>query len=275
MPQLKLSDRIRAYPVYEDTTRFGSAVTNRCDLSIRNACADIAAYRKAHGLSAVVAHTRELLSTAISGGLAELYDRPGVLHQDWLYPDPNAVQPIALALENEIGQAIAHISLPPGLIPDLAAYLGEWSRGCVAPMQPSALNLWKALAEIGALTDVLPEMSSISPTPGHATFVGHATVRIQSATARILVDPFLLPKSNCYPVSYQPLDLAALGYPDAVFITTLRVYFDWVQRLRSTFRKWNESLSLRLIWLIDSGNLGFVRSKHCPGLKKLQSTIYV
>jgi L-ascorbate metabolism protein UlaG (beta-lactamase superfamily) len=216
MPQLKLSEQFRWYPIYEDTTRFGSAVTNRCDMSVRNACADIAAYRQANGLAAVVTQTHALMNAAISAGLAELYERPGVLHPDWLYPDPQSVQPVALALEDEMGQVIAPIPLTADLIPDLAAYLGEWSQGANPPTQPSALNLWNALMDLGMFSTVLPEKP---PLPGNTTFVGHSTVRIQSDTARILVDPFLLPKSSQYPKTYQPLSLNELGQPDAVFIT--------------------------------------------------------
>ncbi|WP_404790474.1 MBL fold metallo-hydrolase [Altericista sp. CCNU0014] len=216
MPQLKLSEKFRWYPVYEDTTRFGSAVTNRCDASVRNACADIVAYRQARGLSSVVAHTRELLNAAMSDGLVEFYERPGILHRDWLYPHPPSVQPAALAVEDEMGQAIARIPLSAELLPDLAGYLGEWSQGAAPPSQPSALNLWNALIDLGAFAEAVPP---IAPFPGNATFVGHSTVCIQSAAARIWVDPFLLPKSSQYPKTYQPLGLSELGQPDAVFIT--------------------------------------------------------
>jgi L-ascorbate metabolism protein UlaG (beta-lactamase superfamily) len=76
---------------------------------------------------------------------------------------------------------------------------------------------WNALGDYGALVEV--NELSVKPQLGHATFVGHSTLRLSDGNFSILFDPFLLPKSEIYPPNYQPLSLEEMGQPDAVFIT--------------------------------------------------------
>src|SRR5262249_55465124 len=87
--------------------------------------------------------------------------------------------------------------------------------GSVPPENPRALELWKTLSEIGALTDAPPEPPL---TEGEVTFVGHATLLFTSAHTRLLVDPFLLPSSSKYRSGYEPLSIDQLC-PNAILIT--------------------------------------------------------
>ncbi|MEH1969464.1 MBL fold metallo-hydrolase [Nostoc sp.] len=220
MMRQRLSSSIKFQLIYQDETKFGSAVTGQCDTTIRRYCASITAYRNRYGLANVVAHARELLAqTMVPGGLADLYQRPNILLEDWLYPDPKAVKPVALELERNIGEGetIVMQKLSPNLLSDLALYLGEWQEGSNAPTTTIARELWNALDDYGALVEV--NELSVKPQLGHATFVGHSTLRLSDGNFSILFDPFLLPKSEVYPPNYQPLSLEEMGQPDAVFIT--------------------------------------------------------
>lgn len=217
MTRRKLTSKIGCQLIYQDETKFGSAVTGQCDTTIRRYCNSIIAHRQQYGIKDVVSHSRELLaSVMIPGGLADLYERPGVLRQDWLYPDPQAVKPVALQLERNIGENVVVLELPSHLLSDLALYLGEWQQGSAAPTTSIARELWNVLNEYGALVEeTLPQPSVL----GHATFVGHSTLRLSDGKSSILFDPFLLPQSQLYPPNYQPLSLEELGQPNAVFIT--------------------------------------------------------
>ncbi|MEH1869204.1 MAG: MBL fold metallo-hydrolase [Nostoc sp.] len=218
MIRQRLSSSIKFQLIYQDETKFGSAVTGQCDTTIRRYCASITAHRNRYGLANVVAHARELLAqTMVPGGLADLYQRPNVLLEDWLYPDPKAVKPVALELERNIGETIVIQKLSPNLLSELALYLGEWQEGSNAPTTTIARELWNALDDYGALVEV--NEPSVKPQLGHATFVGHSTLRLSDGKFSILFDPFLLPKSEIYPPNYQPLSLEEMGQPDAVFIT--------------------------------------------------------
>ncbi|WP_414570615.1 MBL fold metallo-hydrolase [Nostoc sp. CCY 9925] len=218
MIRRRLSSTIGFQLIYQDETQFGSAITGQCDTLIRRYCASIAAHRNQYGLADVVAHSRELLAaTMVSGGLADLYQRPGVLLEDWLYPDTKAVKPVALQLEGNTGESIVILELSPHLLSDLALYLGEWQQGSTAPTTTIARELWNVLSDYGALVDF--NELSVKLELGHATFVGHSTLRLSDGNSSILFDPFLLPKSEVYPPNYQPLSLEEMGQPNAVFIT--------------------------------------------------------
>jgi L-ascorbate metabolism protein UlaG (beta-lactamase superfamily) len=218
MIRRKLSSKIGFQLIYQDETLYGSALAGKCDRKIRGYCANIITHRQRYGLGNVVAHTHELLTAAmVSGGLVELYERPGVLRADWLYPDATAVQPIALQLERNIHENIVVLELSRQLLGELALYLGEWEQGRTTPITPIARELWDVLNDYGALVPV--DLEFVPPQLGHATFVGHSTLRLSDGDSNILFDPFLLPKSEIYPPHYQPLSLEDMGQPTAVFIT--------------------------------------------------------
>ncbi len=218
MNKKRLSNRIALRLVYQDETPFGSALTNRCDAFLRNACGEVLAYRQHYGLPQVIAKTRELLSAIRnSGKLDGIYKSSQCLSEKWLYPDSDKVKPVALQLEEGIGTIIATIPLGLSLSRDLAAYLGEWQWGASPPTNSHARTLWEQFESLGVLLreDKMAPRSQL----GQATFIGHSTLRISDGDCSLLIDPFLLPKSSLYSPSDQPLTLDELGKPDAVFIT--------------------------------------------------------
>ncbi len=218
MNKKRLSDKIKLGIIYRDETRFGSAITSKCDVTLRAYNHEILEYRDRYGLQQTIANAPELIAQSMFvGDLSELYTLDGELVNDWLYPDPQAVQPISLYLERDLGETIAQIDVPTHLWSDLASYLGEWELGANPPTDPSVRELWKALEDGGALVEDLPPQ--IEARQAGVTFVGHATVAISDGDRSILFDPFLLPKSELFPNDCQPLSLQDLGRPDAVFIT--------------------------------------------------------
>ena len=218
MTKKRLSDKIKLGIIYQDETRFGSAITNQCDVTLRQYTSEIIEYRNRYGLQQTIANAPELIAQSIMmGDLAELYTLDGKLVPDWLYPDPQAVNPIALYLERDSGEQIAEIELPTHLWGNLASYLGEWELGTDPPLDSTIRELWNAIEDCGGLVEDQPSSGDFSQ-PG-ATFIGHATVAISDGDRQILFDPFLLPKSALFPDDYQPLSLRDLGGLDAVFIT--------------------------------------------------------
>jgi L-ascorbate metabolism protein UlaG (beta-lactamase superfamily) len=218
MTKKRLSDKIRFSIVYQDRTRFGSAITNQCDVTLREYCSEILAYRDRYGLQQTIAAAPELIAQSlVMGNLSELYTSDGELLTDWLYPDSHAVQPRSLRLERDFGETITEIDLPVDLWSDLASYLGEWELGANPPTNSSAIELWKVLEGCAALVDTtLPTEDS---NQAGVRFVGHATVQISDGDRQIIFDPFILPKSDLLPIDCQPLSLQDLGRSAAIFIT--------------------------------------------------------
>jgi L-ascorbate metabolism protein UlaG (beta-lactamase superfamily) len=213
----RLSDEIKFHLNYQDDTLFGSAISHQAARTVRTLCDNIVRQRQDRGLQDLITRSWELLDAAMTGGLAELYVKPNTLRSEWLYPAVDRVNPVAIELERGIGEIFAQIELPPELFSDLATYLGEWELGATAPLDPIACQLWAAFEELGVLIPV--EEQSSAPNLGNATLIGHSTVRLGDGTTTILFDPFLLPKADIYPSSYQPLSIRELGKIDGVFIT--------------------------------------------------------
>lgn len=218
MIRKRLSSRIKFHIVYQDETRFGSAITHQCDVTVRDLCTPIVQHRQVYGLQDVVTRSRQLLAaTMVSGGLADLYVKSDVLREDWLYPVREQVTPIAIDIEQGIGDFIARIELPSELFAELAMYMGAWEQGTTPPTNLIARQLWNAFEQLGVLEE--DNNPDFEPTVRQATFIGHSTVKISDRTSSILVDPFLLPQADTYPALYQPLSLRKIGSADAVFIT--------------------------------------------------------
>ena len=197
---------------YEDRTPFGSVVGGRAEMQIRKACSAIAEHRAQHGMTNVVARSEALLAAAFSTELAPLFSGKGTLHEACLYPRAELVEPATLRVTR--GDALlATLPLASELRRELARFTHDLYRGTTRPDRAPGRALFDALEACGALTR---DPRAIDPIPeALSVFVGHATVALRG---RILVDPFLLPRADHYPASYQPLRAADLD-PVAVFIT--------------------------------------------------------
>jgi len=146
---------------------------------------------------------------AVHAALAALAG-PGLANGEW-------------SLSPETGLAAAERSLLPEAAGAAPRTLGADAPGAAADepaLSPEARLLLTALRDQAL---VAPAEAPAAPDPRLAAadlvFLGHNTVLAQSATTRLLVDPFLFASSPAYPPAYQPLPLAALGPLDAVLIT--------------------------------------------------------
>ncbi len=216
-PRLRLAASTSLRVVYRDDTAFGGMVSGRCELEIRKRLAVLHAFRAKHGLPKLLQEGAAVLDRVLPRAFAGLSDGPHRLRDEWLYPDPRRIVPAQLAVERGLGEVAARVVLPAGLASELAAWLGEWERGARAPRAPAAARLWEALREAGALvTRGAPAVRAAAPS---VTFVGHATLLVDDGDRRVLVDPFLLPRSRRFPRDWQPACAASLGRIDAVLLT--------------------------------------------------------
>lgn len=204
--------------IYDDQTRFGSAISGACQETVRRLCAPVVEYRREHGLGPVVADARRLLGLAYEKGLTQIASGPGVLSPEWLYPRAELTRPVALQIERDVGVAVARIELSSKLGSNLAAYLGDWEAGCGPPEAGPARELWEALAGLRVLVDC-GDPAPYSQYSAEATLVGHACVKLSDGHGSVLVDPYLLPKSAVYPSEFQPTAASELGRIDAILIT--------------------------------------------------------
>jgi L-ascorbate metabolism protein UlaG (beta-lactamase superfamily) len=215
--RLRLRDDIRLQVHYCDETPFGSVITGLCDELIRRTCRPILLLGHKHGTDYLREHSSQLLERCFSPqALGQMYARPGVLRDTALYPPAKGVRPIALSVDTPDPNIPSKVCrLPAGLWPEVARWLEAWSCLGGRPRNPRARALWEALEVAGAFTP----QPVLQPCCGQGlTFVGHATVAIQSAATRLLFDPYLLPPGPNTPTGYRPLFPAELA-PHAVFIT--------------------------------------------------------
>lgn len=207
----RLRDDVQLEVVYADETRFGSVLSGRIDTTVRIACEAIIEARHRGGMKAVMEDFPRLVESA-TARLAELYEAPGVLRPECLYPDPRLVRPASLSI---YGDALrCTLELEPSVAAELATWVGRWQSGSAAPEAGPARRLWDGLRAAGALTRSDPRPRPSLPT---VTLVGHAAVAFSRGTERLIIDPYLLPRSASYPTGYQPMgpELA----PTAVLIT--------------------------------------------------------
>jgi L-ascorbate metabolism protein UlaG (beta-lactamase superfamily) len=214
--QVSLDDGARIHVLYEDNTRFGSAISGLAEATLRVRCASVAEARKRDGLAAVVARSRALCdSLMLPGALGDYFEAPGKLRAECAYPDPAAVRPAALLVERAERGTASTVALEAGVAPDLARWIGDLQRGAARPARGPAGRLFDALDAAGALRPAAP---APVPVAGDVTFAGHATLCFSAGASRLLVDPFVLPGSPRYPAGYQPLTFGELA-PTAVLLT--------------------------------------------------------
>ena len=123
---------------YADETVFGSTVSGRCEMELQKRYAVLRAYRQEYGLARLVRDARDVLGRVFPRWLDELFAAPDRLRDDWLYPEPSLVKPVALRIEGELDQVVARLPLGASLSADLASYLGDWQRGATPPAGKAA-----------------------------------------------------------------------------------------------------------------------------------------
>lgn len=215
----RLSASVRLRLLYEDRTRFGSPLTERCDDTLRAALAPIVEEWNAREVQSLVARSPRLLEALASNVLPGARLGRAPLPEQFLYPDPAAVTPSALVVLGPRGVELGRAPLVPEVSRELASWLGAWERGAARPAAGAAADLWDRFEALGVLEPWSEGQERSPAVLGDATLIGHASVRIASAGSSVLFDPLLFPRSPAYPAGYQPLDHRDVPAPDAVFLT--------------------------------------------------------
>jgi hypothetical protein len=204
---LRLRPTVRLDLAYEDATDFGAMLGGGCERKLAQRFADLAAGSPPLGGSGA-GHEQRFRER-----VADLYEAPGRLRATLLYPPPDRVRPAALVVS---GAARGAVPLTPSIVGELARWIGEWQRGAQRPQAAGARAVWDQLGALGCWTD---EMLPARRFAAGATFVGHATVRVQSTSgSSVLIDPFILPRSPRYDPSYEPLTIQDVE-SDAYLVT--------------------------------------------------------
>jgi thiopeptide-type bacteriocin biosynthesis protein len=214
--ELRLADDIELEVEYSDDTRFGSLTSGRLLSAVRERCRPITEHWHRHQGTATVAKSEVLLDAVLRGALGELFAKPRELRQEVLYPAENAVRPAELVVSRE-RQPILRVPLSRTLAGDLARWIGEWARHAVAPRDGDAAALYRQLERVSAFTreSAAPELIEAD-----CQFVGHAALAVGNANrGRVLIDPYLLPRSPGAAVNYQPIVPSQLSNLSTICIT--------------------------------------------------------
>ncbi|WNG20200.1 MBL fold metallo-hydrolase [Cystobacter fuscus] len=151
-------------------------------------------------------------------GRRRLGRRP--VRHEVLFPDATRHTPRVLHLRKE--EQGLDFPVKAREWPALAELFATLARGATAAelralsALPAAGELLADLSDAGWL--VRHEAPVEVPTPG-ALFVGHNTVLVASAKARVLVDPYFRPAHPLDRADYQPMQPRDIGPVDAVVIT--------------------------------------------------------
>ncbi len=149
MKRPRLADNVRLFPVYQDETPFGSVISSAADERLRARCAPVLSALRAK--SQEIAQVSDALRATLlrKDVLGELYQQPGVLREDCLYPAPEQVRPTGLSVQLLGGTHTADIPLSQRQIGNLAPFIGALSRGDALPKDRDAQELYDALAAAG------------------------------------------------------------------------------------------------------------------------------
>jgi L-ascorbate metabolism protein UlaG (beta-lactamase superfamily) len=200
---------------YRDVDELGTLISGKASQTIRHHARALLDEWLKSGAAHGVAHARRLLDELFRATpLGALYRSADTLREERIHPPAEHAFPVALTVVVG-GSAPVSIPLDPSLVPDLARWFGEWEQGATKPDAGPARELWAALHQLGCFAG--PRRPP-APLDSPATFVGHATVLLTAGRTRLLVDPYLLPSDERFPVGYQPLTHRALR-PDIILIT--------------------------------------------------------
>ncbi|PCC71592.1 L-ascorbate metabolism protein UlaG, beta-lactamase superfamily [Nannocystis exedens] len=215
MNHMRLRDEVGLQVRYADQTRYGSGVTGLADALVARTCAPLIALARREGPARLVERSAEFMPRIFAAqALGGLYSAPDVLREECLYPEAARVTPAALIVRGLGPAGDGSLALPlHGAAAELAEVVAALDRGCARPLGGLGARMWDALLDAGALTRETGDDRALADG---VTAVGHATVAVQHAGMRLVVDPFAVPP---LPGDGQrPLSCRALR-PDLVLVT--------------------------------------------------------
>jgi L-ascorbate metabolism protein UlaG (beta-lactamase superfamily) len=229
--RLRLRSDVHVVVEYRDETTFGGAMGRRADEATLSAFAPLVEHIKTNGTTDLMQKAADLLRASVaSDAFGRLAEPDGLgawrIRPEVLFPESARTTPRSLWLQRPEAGGAVRANLPAAHWPlahDLVAALSQ--PGGVNPdqlaLQPDMRALLEAMRKEGLVEEVESDGPSAPPATATAdlTFVGHNTVVVRSARARLVVDPLLFPTSGAYPADYQPLHLNDLGPIDAILIT--------------------------------------------------------
>lgn len=214
MTHRRLADDIELAITYMDSTRFGGLLSGRLGAWIASRAEEVFVHWREHGGSMTISKSEELLARLFDGPLSELH-RDGVLLDEVLYPPAEAIAPEALVVSRDRRELFRFELGGDVAARDLARWLGDWASHASRPSGPAG-SLFDALDSAAAFTSAPSETIA---SEANGIFVGHATVALGRKDQRVLVDPYLLPRSTTYPAEYQPVVASELGPLAAACVT--------------------------------------------------------
>ncbi|MET0401424.1 MAG: MBL fold metallo-hydrolase [Cystobacter sp.] len=197
-----------------------SRPVRRAQLSLKQQLAKLGPERALEEAGALVRWLEETprYAALCTGGRRRQGRRP--LREDVLFPDATRHTPRVLHLRKE-AQGL-DFPVKAREWPALNELFATLARGATQAelralsVRPAVGELLADLSDAGWL--VRHEEPVDVPTPG-ALFVGHNTVLVASARARVLVDPYFRPAHPLARADYRPMQPRDLGRVDAVVIT--------------------------------------------------------
>jgi L-ascorbate metabolism protein UlaG (beta-lactamase superfamily) len=229
MSEQRLREDVDLQVLYEDHTPFGSGFSGLNDALLQRTCAPLQAAVERDGWQAVEARSGEWMEKIMSPrALGGLYERPGVLREECLYPAAERVTAAALRFSVP-GVGRSTFRLNDALRGSLAGWLGDWQAAARRPRDSHAAALWDQLDGLGAFEAARP---ALQPIADGATFIGHATVALQAEGTQLLFDPYLIPPSSADPPGVRPHTPCDFR-PSALFVTHSHAdHFDLATLLR-------------------------------------------
>ena len=209
--QLRMDARLSVE--YEDQTVFGGPLSPKLQQNLKTLYAPIYRALKECGPLYVMEHCLALMGQVRGEPLFEtirdpenrLRFAPGVL-----YPDSSKIVPVAVHASCEDGSTHS-FDASGGLLPRIHDVIGSLA-GDPRAEEIGTIGM-EGIIDAGGPFELaqLPESD--------ATFIGHNAVLIRSGADAVLVDPWILHRSERFGATYQPLVRRQLGPVDAILLT--------------------------------------------------------
>ncbi|WP_123083366.1 MBL fold metallo-hydrolase [Streptomyces sp. ADI95-16] len=209
---------------YSDRTAFGSPVTTQPERSMRRIYEPIMSYVEEHGEANLIGAGPGMLADVVAGRRFREIAEPTTegswtIRDEVLFPAVSDCFPHRLLLANSDRMRALSQPVPMPTWPDVHRLIVQLTTtGVDVDRSAGAVaRLLAAMDREGLLEPVSEPAADLDHA--HVTFLGHSTAVVRSATAAVIVDPWVRPACGHYPADYQPLQLRDFGRIDAVVLT--------------------------------------------------------